>query len=33
MAEFCGAFNMSPTEFKALTMNEYAAFIKILKRD
>jgi hypothetical protein len=30
MAEFCQAFNMSPTEYKALTMNEYMAFIKVL---
>jgi hypothetical protein len=33
MAEFCQAFNMSPTEYKALTMSEYAAFVKILTRD
>jgi hypothetical protein len=33
MAEFCGTFNMSPSEFKALTMNEYVAFVKILKKD
>jgi hypothetical protein len=33
MAEFCRAFNMSPSEYKALTMNEYAAFVKILTRN
>lgn len=33
MAEFCRAFNISPSEYKALTINEYAAFIKILKKD
>jgi hypothetical protein len=33
MAEFCRTFNMSPSEYKALTMSEYAAFIKILKKD
>jgi hypothetical protein len=27
MAEFCIALNMSPSEYKALTMEEYAAFI------
>jgi len=33
MAEFCRAFNMSPKEYKALTMNEYAAFVMILKKE
>jgi hypothetical protein len=27
MAEFCTAFNISPAEYKALTMSEYKAFI------
>ena len=33
MAEFCQAFNMSPSEYKALTMSEYLAFVKILVKD
>jgi hypothetical protein len=33
MAEFCRTFGISPSEYKALTINEYAAFIKILKKD
>jgi hypothetical protein len=33
MAEFCVAFNISPSEYKALTMSELAAFIKVLKKD
>jgi hypothetical protein len=33
MAEFCRAFNMSPTEYKALTMSEYLAFVKILNKE
>jgi hypothetical protein len=33
MAEFCLASKISPSEYKALTMNEYAAFAKILTRD
>jgi hypothetical protein len=33
MAEFCRAFNVSPTEYKALTIDEYKAFIKILKKE
>ena len=33
MAEFCRAFNISPTEYKALTVSEYKAFIKILKKE
>jgi hypothetical protein len=32
MAEFCQAFNMSPSEYKALTMNEYMAFVKVLRK-
>jgi hypothetical protein len=28
MAEFCRAFNISPSEYKALTLGEYQAFIK-----
>jgi hypothetical protein len=31
MAEFCRAFNVSPSEYKALTMSEYVAFIKDLE--
>jgi hypothetical protein len=33
MAEFCRTFNISPTEYKALTMGEYLAFIKTLQKD
>jgi hypothetical protein len=33
MAEFCRAFNMSPSEYKALTMNEYLAFIAHLQKE
>jgi hypothetical protein len=33
MAEFCLATRISPSEYKALTINELAAFMKILKRD
>jgi hypothetical protein len=33
MAEFCRAFNISPSEYKALTMSEYAAFVKILDKE
>jgi len=29
MAGFCQAFNMSPSEYKALTMVEFAAFLKV----
>jgi len=32
MADFCMATKISPSEYKALTMNEYAAFVKILTR-
>jgi hypothetical protein len=32
MADFCMATNMSPSEYKALTMDEYVAFVKILTR-
>jgi hypothetical protein len=28
MAEFCRAMNMQPSEYKALTLSEYQAFIK-----
>jgi hypothetical protein len=28
MAEFCLAMNVQPSEYKALTLNEYLAFIK-----
>lgn len=31
MARFCQAFNMTPTEYKALTMAEYVAFLKVLE--
>jgi hypothetical protein len=33
MAEFCRTFNISPSEYKALTLNEYSAFIKTLQKD
>jgi hypothetical protein len=33
MAEFCRAFNMSPSEYKALTVNEYKAFITNLNKE
>jgi hypothetical protein len=33
MAEFCQAANMSPSEYRALTMSEYMAFVKILTKD
>lgn len=33
MAEFCRAFNISPSEYKALTISEYTAFVKILKKE
>jgi hypothetical protein len=29
MARFCQAFNLSPSEYKALTMAEFAAFLKV----
>ncbi|CAB4149384.1 hypothetical protein UFOVP541_20 [uncultured Caudovirales phage] len=31
MARFCQAFNLSPSEYKALTMAEFAAFLKVLE--
>jgi hypothetical protein len=31
MAGFCQAFNMSPSEYKALTLIEFAAFLKVLE--
>jgi hypothetical protein len=33
MAEFCRAFNMSPKEYKALTLSEYKAFITDLNKE
>jgi hypothetical protein len=33
MAEFCRYFNVSPSEYKALTMGEYLAFINTVKKD
>lgn len=33
MAEFCQVFKMTPTEYKALTMGEYMAFIKVLQKE
>ena len=33
MAEFCQAFNMSPTDYRALTMSEYMAFIKVFRKE
>jgi len=31
MARFCQAFNISPSEYKALTMTEFAAFLTVLE--
>jgi hypothetical protein len=31
MAGFCQTFNISPSEYKALTMAEFAAFLKVLE--
>jgi hypothetical protein len=31
MAGFCQAFGISPSEYKALTMIELAAFLKVLE--
>jgi hypothetical protein len=31
MARFCQAFGMSPSEYKALTMAELTAFLKVLE--
>jgi hypothetical protein len=31
MAGFCQAFNISPSEYKALTIIEFAAFLKVLE--
>lgn len=31
MARFCQAFNMSPSEYKALSLLEFAAFLKVLE--
>jgi hypothetical protein len=33
MAEFCRAFSLSPSEYKALTLVEYKAFITILNNE
>jgi hypothetical protein len=33
MAEFCRAFHMTPTEYKALTMGEYLAFLRQLQKE
>jgi hypothetical protein len=33
MAEFCQTFKISPSEYKALTMDEYIAFIKVLQKE
>ena len=30
MADFCLATKMSPTEYRALTQAEYAAFVRVL---
>lgn len=32
MASFCHAFNMSPTEYKSLTMAEFSAYLKIAEK-
>jgi hypothetical protein len=29
MAGFCQTFNVSPSEYKALTLAEFAAFLKV----
>lgn len=31
MANFCYAFGMGPAEYKALTLVEFAAFLKVLE--
>ena len=31
MAGFCQTFNISPSEYKSLTMAEFAAFLKVLE--
>jgi hypothetical protein len=31
MARFCSAFNISPSEYKALSMAELEAFLKVLE--
>lgn len=31
MARFCQVFGISPSEYKALTMAEFAAFLKVLE--
>jgi hypothetical protein len=33
MAEFCRAFNISPSEYKALTLGEYLAFLRLLQKE
>lgn len=32
MANFCQAFNISPTEYKSLTLAEVAAYLKIAEK-
>jgi hypothetical protein len=32
MAEFCLALNMSPSEYKALTLEEYSAFVNVANK-
>ena len=32
MANFCQAFNMSPTEYRSLTMAELTAYLKIAEK-
>jgi len=31
MAQFCQTFNISPSEYKALTLTEFEAFLKVLE--
>ncbi len=33
MVEFCRVFNMTPSEYKALTMGEYLAFLRHLQKE
>jgi hypothetical protein len=32
MAQFCHSFNMSPSEYRSLTMSEFAAFLEVLEK-
>jgi hypothetical protein len=32
MANFCQTFNMSPTEYKSLTLAEFTAYLKVLEK-